>query len=410
MASFKFEACDRSGTRHSGSLDAESTSVAASMLRGRGWIVLGVYAGAESSSGASGAGAEGGPSWSLFGWMPPRKADVELSLQQIASMLRSGLTLLSAIKTAAEQSRRRSLSRIWFDVAERIQEGATFADALSRHPRRFPNFVIQLVKVGEASGTLDSVLTRAAEQMERSRALKMTLLNALIYPAFVLLLALAVTAYMLLYLIPKLQKFLAGRHRSLPALTQALLSVSNWLQLYMPYVAIGLVVAVALFYVLRRWPPTRLLLDHFALRLPVVGNILRVSATAAFSRALGMLLESGVTLITALAVVQELLGSLAFSRHVADVRETAMSGGTLSAPLLRGRLFTPMLGRTVAVGETTGTLDTVLAETASFHEKQLAATVRWLSIIVEPAIIFVVGGIVGFVYIAFFVALYSIAS
>src|SRR6185295_1124599 len=102
--------------------------------------------------------------------------------------------------------------------------------------------------------------------------------------------------------------------------------------------------------------------------------------------------------------------SRAFSAHVAQVRETAMSGGTLSAPLLRGGLFTPMLGRTVAVGETTGTLDAVLAETAAFHEKQLAATVRWLSIIVEPAIIFVVGGIVGFVYIAFFMALYSIAS
>ena len=147
------------------------------------------------------------------------------------------------------------------------------------------------------------------------------------------------------------------------------------------------------------------------LRLPVIGSILRTAATATFSRTLGLLLESGITLVTALGVVGGLLGNRAYCReHVAAVRETAMSGGTLSAPLLSGGLFMPMLGRTVAVGEATGTLDTVLGETAAFHEKQLAASVRWLSVLIEPVIIVVVGGIVGFVYISFFVALYSNAG
>ncbi len=411
MAAFQFEACDSSGARHSGELDADSVSAAAAALRARGWIVIAMRA-ASAAAGRIDAGStgDGAGGFSLLGWLPPGKVDVEMSLQQIASMLRSGMTLLAAIKTAAEQSRRRSMRKIWIDVSERIQAGASFADALRLHPKRFPEFVIQLVKVGEASGTLDIVLTRASEQMERGRALKLTLLNALVYPAFVLVLAIGVTAYMLLSLIPKLQKFLLGRHKRLPGMTQALLDLSNWLQLYLPYVVIGIVVSAVLFWALRRWPPSRLALDRVALRLPVFGNILRVSATASFARSLGTLLESGVTLVTALGVVQELLGSLAFSRHVAEVRETAMGGGTLSAPLLRGRMFTPMLGRTVAVGEATGTLDAVLTESAAYHEKQLAALVRWLSIIVEPAIILIVGGIVGFVYISFFVALYSIAG
>ena len=411
MASFQFEACDRSGARHSGLLDAASVSAASGDLRARGWVVIAVKpGGATRQGGAAGAGEVPNRSFNPLDWLPPGKVDVELGLQQIASMLRSGLTLLSAIKTTAEQSRRGSMRKIWLDVAARIQEGGTFADALSRYPRRFPAYTVQLVKVGEASGTLDVVLARAAEQMERARTLKVLLLSALMYPAIVLLLAVGVTTYMLVVLIPKLQKFLASRHKALPAITQALLSVSSWLQTYSLHVTIGMLLAIAVFFVVRRWPPGRHAIDSFSLRLPLIGGILRTAATATFSRTLGLLLESGITLVTALGVVEELLGNRAFSRHVAEVRETAMGGGTLSAPLLRRRLFTPMLGRMVAVGEVTGTMDQVLAETASFHEKQLAASVRWLSVLIEPVIILIVGSIVGFVYIAFFVALYSIAG
>ncbi len=141
-------------------------------------------------------------------------------------------------------------------------------------------------------------------------------------------------------------------------------------------------VAALAVWLFRKWPPGRLILDRLALRVPVIGGILRVAATASFARTLGLLIESGITLVTGLGVVSGLLSNRAMSKHVEAVRETAMSGGTLSAPLLSGRLFTPMLGRMVAVGEATGTLDTVLNESAIFHEKQLAASVRWLSVLV----------------------------
>jgi type IV pilus assembly protein PilC len=222
--------------------------------------------------------------------------------------------------------------------------------------------------------------------------------------------AVGVTVFMLVSLIPKLQKFLAGRHKKLPAITQALLDVSAWMQAAWPYFAVGTPVFIVVFFLFYRWPPGRMAFDRFVLRVPIVANIVRTSATATFARTMGLLLESGVSLIGALQTVERLLGNKAIAAHVNAVRDSVMQGGTLAAPLLQKRIFMPMMARMVAVGEQTGSLDPVLEEVAKFHEKSLAATVRWLSVLIEPAIVVVVGGIVGFVYISFFVALYSIAN
>ncbi|MEI6234541.1 MAG: type II secretion system F family protein [Planctomycetota bacterium] len=411
MAAFSFEAFDRDGARSSGMLNADSQSAASGELRSRGLIVLSLNAlGAQVAGPSDSAQKSAGFSLSPSSWLPPARVDVELGLQQIASMLRAGMTLLAALRTAAEHARRHSMRRVWEQVADRIQAGGSLAEALQRHPRCFPEFVVQLVHVGEASGALDTVLTRAAEQLERSRALKLTMLNALMYPFIVTVLAVGVAAYMMISLMPKLQKFLAGRHRKLPPITQMLMDVSAWFQHYAGMVGIGLVLVIVGLVAIRRWPPGRMALDIFSLRVPVIGTALRTAATASFARTMSILLDSGVTLVRSLEILEHLLENVAYRRVIGAARETVMNGGSLSGSLATGKLFMPMLSRVTAVGEATGSLDTVLAETASFHEKQLAATVRWLSIVIEPAILLVVGGIVGFVYISFFVALYSVAG
>lgn len=404
MPAFTFIARDSSGRPQAGELDADNPGALVTELRTRGWVVLDVKE-------AAGASRYDWVQWlNPFNWLPPGKIDVEISFAQIASMLRSGLTLLSAIKTAGEQARRRSMTRVWERVYERIEEGSSFANALAAHPRCFPKFVIELVRVGEESGTLEVVLSRAADQLERSRNLRATLFNALAYPAIVLAMAIGVTAFMMVSLIPKLEKFLRVRHKKLPAITQALLDISRITQDVLPYLAVIVPAAIVAFAIFYSWAPGRLFCDRLFLRVPLIGKILRVAATAAFSRTLGLMLASGVSLLSALETVQNLIGNLAISEHIANVRESVMQGGTLAAPLLERRIFMPMLARMVAVGETTGTLDPVLEEVARFHEKELEATVRRLSVLVEPAIIVIVGGIVGFVYIAFFVALYSTVS
>jgi len=403
MPVFQFTARDMSGQSQSGELAADTASALAAQLRGRGWIILDVQ-----------PAREGGARFSFeklnpFYWMPPGKLDVEIAFQQIASMLRSGLTLLSAIKTAGEQSSRPSMARIWKRIYERIEEGSSFAKALSEHTC-FPNFVVQLVNVGEQSGTLDVVLTRGVEHLERTRNLRMTLLNALMYPVIVLLMAVSVAGFMVLSVIPKLQKFLSGRNRKLPAMTQMLLDISTFAQNYLPHMLIGFVVGSIVLLLIYRLPAGRQKIDAFVLRVPLLGGLLRTSATAIFSRSLGLLLQSGITLLEALGTVEKLIANRALSIHIGQVRDHVIQGGTLAEPLTRERIFMPMLGRMVAVGEMTGTLDPVLNEVADFHEKDLAASVRRYSVLVEPAVIIVVGGIVGFVYIAFFVALFSLAG
>jgi type IV pilus assembly protein PilC len=404
MPAFTFTARDAAGRTQNGELTAETSGALVNELRGRGWIVLDV----QTASAPPGAGflSKLSPGY----WLPPAKVDVEIGFQQLSSMLRSGLTLLSAIKTTAEQARRASMTRIWERVYERIEEGSSFANALAEHPKCFPDFVVQLVHVGEESGTLELVLTRAATQLERARNLKVQVFNAMMYPAIVLLLALGVTSFMLISLIPKLQKFLAMRHKTLPAMTQALLTMSDAAQVSLPYVAVLAPFAILAGIAFYRWPTGRMACDRFALRIPIVGKILRVAATASFARTLGLLLQSGVSLLSALTTVERLMSNRLIAAHIEDVRETVMQGGTLAAPLLQRRIFMAMVPRMVAVGETTGSLDPVLDEVANFHEKELAATIRRLSVLIEPAIIVLVGGIVGFVYIAFFVALYSLAG
>jgi type IV pilus assembly protein PilC len=405
MPLFRYTARDSNGMPRSGEAQAADPGVLAAELRGRGWLVLEIELPVKTASVGD-----------IFRWLnplrllPPTSFDTQIGLQQMAVMLRSGLTLLGSLRTVAEQSRRPSMAIVWEDVRNKIEEGSSLADAMEHHPRRFPSLVRQLVRAGEQAGALDNVLTRAAEHLERARALRLLVLNAVSYPIFVLLMAFAVTAYMVFSVMPKLQKFLMSRGGRLPAITQALLDVTNFLQHYYPYILGGGAVITLAFFMIYSTPPGRLFFDGFFLRVPIIGNVLRLGGTAIFARGLGLLVESGITLTEALRTTANLLTNRALSLRVERARDSVLQGNELAPGLLEGRQFMPMLGRMVAVGEQTGRLDLVLAEVARFHEEQLTATVKRLGMLLEPAMILIVGGIVGFVYIAFFVALFSLAG
>ena len=405
MPEFTYIARDATGHTHSGVMDAESTSQLAAQLRGRGWVVLAVDAAGRVSALASLARMV-----RPYHWLPATRLDVELAMQQIATMLRSGLTLLNSLRTAADQARRGAMARVLRRVAERIEEGSSFADALAADGRLFPMMVVQLVRVGEESGTLDLVLRRAAMHLKTSRQLKTTLLTSLMYPTFVLFAAIGVTAFMVFSLIPKIQKFLIGRGRRLPEMSQMLIDFTNWANAHATAILLTALAALVGLVVLIRWPRARQHVDKAVLRVPVIGRLLRLAGTATVARALSLLLESGITLLMGLQTVRGLLGNRAMQTRLDDARESVMAGGALGEGFLQGKEFTPMLGKMTSVGESTGTLDTVLEELAEFHEEQLAGAVRRFSALIEPVMILVVGGIVGFVYIAFFMALFSVAS
>jgi type IV pilus assembly protein PilC len=406
MPTFRFQAKDEQGQRQQGELVATTSAQALTELRARGWLILDLQAAAVPGAGLRSMAS----ALQLSSLLPATKFDVEVGFLQMVAMLRSGLTLLTSLKTVEEQARRPAMARIWREVYERIQDGASFTDALRDHPRHFDNFVVQLVQVGDESGALETVLTRAAEHLERSRNLRTILINALIYPVIVFLFALGVTTFMLVGIIPQMEKVLRSRGHHLPAMTQTLLDVSAFVRIHGWEILIMAALLVAAGILLYRTERGRMGVDRIFLSIPLLGKVLRVAGTAVLARSLGLLLQNGINLIDALRTSKLLLSNVVQRQRLETAREGILQGASLAHGLEVQPGFEPMLPRMVTVAEATGRLDTVLAEVARFHEAQLATLVRRLGALVEPAVILVVGGIVGFVYIAFFMALMSLTG
>lgn len=402
MPAYFYQARDQDGRTSTGTLEAVHPDALAATLRSRGLLVLHVEETRNREE----------RSWSPLHpstWLPATKRDVETGMQQLAVMIGSGLPLLAALRTVAEQAGRKRASRMWLQIAERIETGGTLAAALEREST-FPRYVVQLLRVGENSGELETMFSRAATHLEETRNLRMMLLNALTYPVLVFFMALGVSGFLVLHVIPKIERFLVGSGRSLPPMTQGLLDFSTWLRVSLPHISLALAVFVAAVFLLRRWPSGRVFEDALLLRVPVVGSILRSAGTAVFARGSGVLLESGVGLVETLTHVEHLVGNAAQARKVAVARAQITSGMPLANALASGREFPLMLPRMIAVGESTGTLGTTFNGVANFYENQVVVAVRRLGMLVEPVMILVVGGIVGFVYTAFFMALFSIAT
>lgn len=405
MSTFAFVARDGTGHVHRGEVEAASAASLAGQLRDRGWLVVDIRIAAERVASIS----EQLTALNPLKRLPPRSFDIELSLLQMSVMLRGGLTLLSSLQTVGEQARRQTMTNIWHEVSQRVQSGSSFADAMAEHSC-FNRLVVQLVRVGEQTGNLEQVVVRAAGILERRRSLRGSMITALAYPAIVFFAAIGVTVFMVFGVVPKLQVFLTSMGRKLPWMTQVLVDIATWCQTYVVHVLVGTVAVIAGVIALYVWPPGRFAIDRFGLRVPVLGAIFRLAATATFSRSLGIMIRSGITLLESLRTVEGLHLNRFLQTHVAAARDNVLNGGNLAEPLGAQHAFMPMLGAMVAVGESTGTLDDVLDEVANFHEAQLQLAIKRFSLIIEPAIIVIVGGIVGFVYISFFVALFSAAG
>lgn len=403
MPRFAFRAQDRSGRPQSGVLDVDSIDAAVGSLRRRQWIVLDVQPEGEADPAA-------GASWTtdLAERMPVGKADVEISLRQLAVMLRSGLTLLDALRMLTEHTHSAPLRKIWRTASQEILAGVSLGDAMSRQ-KTFPQLVVQLTRVGERTGELDLVLTRASEALERLRKLKSQILTAMAYPVVVFISAVFVAGFMVFYVIPKIQKFLQGMGKKLPAITQLLVDVTEFCNRNLGWGVGLLVVATTVWLFVRSSPSGRWWTDRLFLRVPILGHLFSTAGTAAFARNLSTLLQSGVSLLDSLESIEHLLGNRYLSTVVARAREQVVEGRTLADALGKDRSFQPMMLRMIAIGESAGRLDEILSETARYYEEDLERLIKKLAALVEPAMLVVVGGIVGFVYIAFFMAMFAAA-
>lgn len=335
-----------------------------------------------------------------------RSIHIELAMRQLSVMLQSGLTLLMAVRTVIDQAPSRAVRREFRNLQTMIEGGGSLAESMDTRPC-FPKNVVALINMGEESGTLDTALERASEAMETRRTNKQAILTALFYPTFTLLFAIGISVYMILAVIPPMKLALEALGRRLPPITQSLVDVGDFFETKGLWVLSGIVIALVCYFAVRMWPPGRMVLDKNTLRIPLIGRVFRTGATAEFSRSLYILLNSGITLVEGLRI----LGPLHKNHYLQDVvdsaRQNVLAGGELAPALTKPTSYTDMMLKMVGVGEESGNLEEILLNSANFHDERLRSLIKQLSTVLEPVIIILVGIIVGYVYMAFFIGLYG---
>jgi len=399
MPRFDFQARDRSGSIQAGVLEEASLEAAVNVLRTRQWLVLEIDRADEDPSSGKGLG------W----WLPLRAVDIEMSLRQLSLMLRSGVPLLDATKIIHENAERRELHQIWSHISDDILEGASMAEAMEAHGS-FPAVAVYLTRVGEQTGELDTTLLRAADIVRARRKLRSQIMMAMAYPSVVFLAGIAVTLFMVFAVIPRIQRFLETLGKGLPLITQILVNITSFLNDHAMTIGIGTVLTVVSFVVLMVWEPSRYWIDRLLLWVPVFGGVFRTAAAASFARNLQTLIQSGVSLLDGLRSVEDLVGNRRLREQLSATRDLVVEGSSLAEAVRQKANFTPMLPRILAIGESSGRLDEVLSEAADYYEERLEAMISQLAAFVEPVMLLVVGGIVGFVYVAFFMALFAAAG
>jgi type IV pilus assembly protein PilC len=295
-------------------------------------------------------------------------------------------------------------------MAESIQSGSTFAEALSQHPRIFNRLFINMVKAGELGGVLDIVLTRLADFMEKAQKIKSKVISAMVYPIVVLCMAVAILAFLMIFIIPKFEEIfdelLEGR--ALPGLTQFVLGVSRTMSQRVPFILIVVAVLVVLIKLFGKTSGGRYVLDRLKLGMPIFGPLVKKTAIARFTRTLGTLMTSGVPVLQALTIVRDTAGNEVVAKAVNQVHDSVKEGENMAPPLEASGTFPPVVISMVEVGEETGDLPEMLMKVADSFDDEVDNTVAGLTSVIEPVLIIFLAVIVGTIVISLFLPLITI--
>ncbi len=330
--------------------------------------------------------------------------------RQLATLVSAGLPLLKSLRTLSDQLEKGYLKEVVSEVAKEVESGTTFSTALSHYANVFPELFVNMVKAGEQGGMLDEILKRLADFLEKQQRLKDQVRSSLMYPAFVLAIAILILVLLMIFVVPTFTNMFEELGGALPLPTQILIATSQFIRHFW-YTLIFFMIGGVLFY---RWmkkaPSRRFYLDKLQLKLPVVGELMEQVAVARFARTLGTLLSSGVAILSALDTVCDVVGNEVMSRAIRGVRNSIKEGEGVSDPLERSNAFPPLVIKMVAVGEETGQLDKMLVQIANSYEEEVDTAVRGLTALLEPVLIVTMGLLVGFIVVSMFLPLFSLTK
>jgi type IV pilus assembly protein PilC len=340
-----------------------------------------------------------------------RTRELVIFTRQFATMIDAGLPLVQCLQILAEQQSNPTFKAIIREVKADIEQGSTFADALSKHPKAFDALYTNLVQAGEIGGILDTILNRLAVYLEKADALARKVKGAMVYPSTVLVVAIAVVILMLVKIIPVFEKMFADFGGELPGPTQVVVSISHFMQEWVGLFLVSVVIGVLAFFQARKRSDTfRRRTDALALRIPVIGSLLRKVAVARFTRTLGTMIASGVPILDGLDIVAKTAGNMVIEDALIQVKAAISEGKTIAEPLAESDVFPGMVVQMIAVGEETGAMENMLSKIADFYDDEVDAAVTALTALLEPVMMVVLGGTVGGLLIAMYLPIFKIAD
>jgi type IV pilus assembly protein PilC len=397
LESYRYSALDGNGNTVNGTEKAESASAAHLMLIQRGLQPIDVK---EHKSILK---------FEITKKTVSRKEIMHFS-RQLSVFVEAGIPIMEALEVIAEETSDKLLKSVLLDMVLELQAGDTFASAAASHPEAFPRYYVAVLESAELTGTLDAVLLELAQYLETDIEARSAITSALIYPAIVAVMAVAVVIVLATFVLPKFKTFFASLNAKLPLPTRMLLSISGFISQWWWAIAAVIVITVVSFVALRRSTAGRAWLDSVILKIPVAGSLLQAAIIERVCRVLASLVTAGVDLPRAMAVTAEASNNAVYNEGINHIREQMMEGQGLATPLAETGLFPGAARQMFRVGEETGTLDKQLSTAAAFYHRELEIKVKHFTSLFEPAIIIFMGLIVGFVAVALVSAMYGIYS
>ena len=397
MATFVFRAMDLAGVPAGGEVEANSKQDVADQLKERGLIVIDIAAKYRSKE----------LNIDLFARVKP--ADLAVATRQLSTMVTAGVSILRAMYVLETQTKSKLLRDTITSVRRDVEAGLLLSDALERHPKVFSGLYVAMVRAGETGGVLEQALLRTADQLEKDASLRRQIRSAMIYPTLVITFALTVMLALVAFLIPVFEGVFKEFHGKLPGLSQFMVGFSHLLtqRWYVLIVAVVAIVGGFFWFKGSKWGRPHW--DAFKLRIPMkIGDVVQKVCIARWARTFSALTSAGVPIIQAIEITGRTAGNAVIEAAMDDVIASVKAGGTISDPLRESSAFPVMVAHMIGVGEETGALDAMLEKIADFYEDEVSAAVKALTSIMEPAMIILVGGIVGVIVVSMYLPLFSV--
>ena len=400
MANFKYIAKDHSGKTVAGTLEANDRSSAIDTMRKKDLIIISLNEVAAKTKGAA----------LPFFRKKIKLDDLVVFSRQLATMVDAGIPIVGSLDILGEQIENRKFGDIILNVRKDVEAGLSLSEALAKHKDAFSSLFVNMVKAGETSGTLDEILDRLATYLEKVSSLQKKITSALIYPFVVSLMAVGITLFLLIYIIPIFKNIFSGFGAELPTPTLVLIFISDFLKAYFLFIAIFFGICAFLLARYIKSNKGRMVFDSLLLRLPIFGILFRKVAISKFTRTLSTLIKSGVPILAALEIVGKTSGNRVVEAAVENVKNNVREGENIAEPLARSKIFPPMVVRMVAVGEQAGELEKMLSKIADFYDEQVDAAVGGLTSMIEPLIIAFLGLVIGSIVVCMFLPIFKIIS